>query len=59
MDIILSLFAKYRANTDGATALEYGLILALMVVAIIGGITALSEANSNNFNTAGDSFPAG
>lgn len=57
MDIILSLFAKYHANTDGATAVEYGLIVALMVVAILGGITALSEANSNNYNSVADSFP--
>jgi len=59
MNMMLSLYAKYRAHIGGATSVEYGLIIALMVVAIIGGVTALSETNSNNFNTASDSFSGG
>ncbi len=32
---------KLRADQRGATAIEYGLIVALIVVAMIGGLTAL------------------
>jgi pilus assembly protein Flp/PilA len=33
------LFQKFIANEDGATAIEYGLIAALIAVVIIGALT--------------------
>ena len=34
-------FAQFLKNEDGATAIEYGLIAALISVAAIGAMTAL------------------
>ncbi len=42
-----ALFAKFLEEESGATAIEYGLIAALVGVAIIAGVRALgSELNS-------------
>ena len=38
---MLKLFAKLKTNTSGATAIEYGLIAALISVAIIGAAVAI------------------
>ncbi|HEX8486265.1 Flp family type IVb pilin [Sphingomonas sp.] len=43
-----------RADTRAATAVEYGLILALMVLAIIGGVTTLAEATTGMWNNVND-----
>lgn len=41
------MFARFLKDESGATAIEYGLIAALIAVAIIGGVTALgSNANA-------------
>ena len=37
-----TLFRQFLSNEDGATAIEYGLIAALIAVAIIGALTALA-----------------
>ena len=42
---------KFFKNESGATAIEYGLIAALIAVAIIGAVTALGENASTTFNT--------
>ena len=36
---------KFANDTKGATAIEYGLIASLIVVAVIGGITAVGDAS--------------
>ena len=38
---MLKLLTKLKANTSGATAIEYGLIAALVAVALIGTLVAL------------------
>lgn len=38
-------------DEDGATAIEYGLIAALIAVVIIGAVTALGTGLSNTFGT--------
>ena len=43
-------------SRKGATAIEYGLIAALIAVAIIGGITLLGTSVGNTFNAAGNSL---
>ncbi len=48
------MFAKMIAfvrNEDGATAIEYGLIAALVSVAAIGALTAMGGSLSAMFNT--------
>ena len=41
---------KFTKNTSAATAIEYGLIAALIAVAIIGAVTALGNSTSSTFN---------
>jgi pilus assembly protein Flp/PilA len=38
---IRMMLRKLRANERGATAIEYGLICALIVIAMISGLSAL------------------
>ncbi|KCZ91275.1 MULTISPECIES: Flp family type IVb pilin [Hyphomonas] len=45
------MFARFLKDESGATAIEYGLIAALIAVAIIGGVTALGSNASATFNT--------
>ena len=41
MDAIRTLGRKLRADQRGATAVEYGLIAALIVIAMMGGLRTL------------------
>jgi pilus assembly protein Flp/PilA len=43
-------FSRFARNESGATAVEYGLIAALIGVVIIGGATALGTALKNKFS---------
>ncbi|MBA8819073.1 MULTISPECIES: Flp family type IVb pilin [unclassified Ochrobactrum] len=43
------LFSRFRKNESGATAIEYGLIAALIAVVIIGGATTLGSTISEKF----------
>lgn len=44
------IFARFLKDESGATAIEYGLIAALISVALIAGATALGESLNNQFN---------
>ncbi|MBO6639615.1 MAG: Flp family type IVb pilin [Roseitalea sp.] len=43
------MFARFLKDESGATAIEYGLIAALIAVAIIAGATALGTELNNKF----------
>lgn len=43
------IFARFIKNESGATAIEYGLIAALVAVAAIAGFTALGEGLRDQF----------
>ena len=45
-----TLFAHFIDDESGATAIEYGLIAALISVAIIGAATTLGTKLSSTFN---------
>ncbi|MCK9550596.1 Flp family type IVb pilin [Aquamicrobium sp.] len=45
------LFARFAKDESGATAIEYGLIAALIAVAIIGAATTLGTNISTTFST--------
>jgi pilus assembly protein Flp/PilA len=47
---MLSIFAKLLKNEDGATAIEYGLIAALIAVAAVGAFTTVGTNLSTVFN---------
>jgi pilus assembly protein Flp/PilA len=42
---------RFAKDEDGATAIEYGLIAALVSVAAIGALTAMGSSLSAMFNT--------
>jgi pilus assembly protein Flp/PilA len=46
-----SLLVKFAANEDGATAIEYGLIAALIAVVIITALTTIGTNLSANFQS--------
>ena len=56
---MLQLLQKLRRDTRGATALEYGLILCLIVVAITIGITALGRETVNQWNYVSSQVSSG
>ena len=48
-----NLFARFAKDESGATAIEYGLIAALISVALIAGAGALGTALNNTFSKLG------
>ncbi len=44
------IFARFMKDESGATAIEYGLIAALISVALIAGATTLGGALNNTFS---------
>ena len=53
-----NILANYLADESGATVVEYGLICALLVLAIIGSITAVGSNVGESYQAAADSFPS-
>ena len=47
----MKIFRKLLKNEKGATAIEYGLIAALIAVAAITAMSGLGNQLSNTFNT--------
>lgn len=43
--------SKFRRDEEGATAIEYGLIAALIAIALIISLTAVGESLSSIFGT--------
>jgi len=43
--------ARFVRNESGATAIEYGLIAALIAVVIIGAVSTLGTTLASKFNT--------
>ena len=50
MTRFLQLLDRVRRNQDGATAIEYGLMAALISVAAITAMGAVGNSLSNTFN---------
>jgi pilus assembly protein Flp/PilA len=48
---MLTTVIRFARDEDGATAIEYGLIAALVSVAAIGALTAMGSSLSTMFNT--------
>jgi pilus assembly protein Flp/PilA len=53
---ILTTLAKLLKNEDGATAIEYGLIAALIGVAAVGTMTTVGTDLSSLFGTISGSL---
>jgi pilus assembly protein Flp/PilA len=48
---MLTTFRNFAADESGATAIEYGLIAALVAVGLIAALTALGSSLQKIFNT--------
>jgi len=46
-----SVFSRFLRNQAGATAIEYGLIAALIAVVVIGAVQAVGTKLSTTFTT--------
>ena len=51
-----NLLARFVRDDSGATAIEYGLIAALIAVVIIGTLTAIGTSLSTKFNSVATSL---
>ena len=56
---MLSLIRRFRRNNDGATAIEYGLIAALIAVAAIAAMTTIGENLNATFENVADEIAKG
>ena len=52
----MAKFLKLIKNEKGATAIEYGLIAALIAVAAIGAMTSIGSSLSNTFGNVSNSL---
>jgi pilus assembly protein Flp/PilA len=53
---MIATVKKFLANENGATAIEYGLIAALIAVVIIGALTSIGSNLTNTFNSVAGSL---
>lgn len=54
----MSKFVKrFIADQSGATAIEYGMIAALMTIAIVAGITAVGSKLTTLFDKVAGDYP--
>jgi pilus assembly protein Flp/PilA len=51
-----SFMARFIKDESGATAIEYGLIVALIAVVIIGAVTTLGSNLNGTMTTAGSAI---
>ena len=51
-----NLVSRFVKDESGATAIEYGLIAALIAVVIIGAVTAVGTSLSGTFSTVSSSI---
>jgi pilus assembly protein Flp/PilA len=53
---MIAMLKKFVADRSGATAIEYGLIAALISVVIIGALTAVGGNLTKDFNSVASSL---
>jgi pilus assembly protein Flp/PilA len=58
MKSLLTKIKNFVREEDGASAVEYGLLVALIAVAIIGAVTALGTSLSGLFTTVKNTIAA-
>jgi len=59
MRTVLLRLAKFLRAEDGPTAVEYAVMLALIIVVCIGAVTTLGTKASSTFTSVGSSLPSG
>ena len=58
MNFNIATIKRFTRDEGGATAIEYGLIAALIAVVIIAGVTSLGKNIGNVFNTVAGNIKA-
>ncbi len=53
---MVKVFRTLWKDESGATAVEYGLIAALIAVVIIGAVTLVGDNLGNTFNSVGNAL---
>jgi pilus assembly protein Flp/PilA len=53
---MLNQIMRFVKEEDGATAVEYGLMVALIAAVIVGSVTALGTNVNNKFNSVATSI---
>jgi pilus assembly protein Flp/PilA len=56
--MISSLIARFRSQDEGATAVEYGIMVALIAVVIIGAVFAIGQQLNTDFENVQDCLEA-
>ena len=51
MNMLMNTVKRFKNDESGATAIEYGLIAALIAVVVIGAVAVLGENLSGAFDT--------
>lgn len=59
MTKLIALLQSYKAQEDGATAIEYALIAAGIALAIAAAVYAFGEVLIGQFETMGDTLQNG
>ncbi len=54
---LATAIGRYARDQRGGTAIEYGLIIGLMVIAILGAMTSVADANDAQYEMITDSMP--
>jgi pilus assembly protein Flp/PilA len=49
---MISFIKKFLREEDGPTAVEYAVLLALIVAACIGAVNTMAHATANSFETS-------
>ena len=57
MTYLLNLYARLTSEDRGATAVEYGIMVALIAVVIIVAVALLGNNLQNVFNNVANSLP--
>ena len=55
----MNLIRKFLKSEEGPTAVEYAVMLALIIVVCIGTITSLGAKASTNFTNVRTAIPSG
>jgi pilus assembly protein Flp/PilA len=53
---MFSHLKRFLNDESGPTAVEYGVMLALIVVACIGAVNAMANATAGSFNTSAEAI---
>ena len=56
MRAVTKQLVKFLKNDDGPTAVEYAVMLALIVVVCIAAITAIGSASNQTFSSVGSTI---